>query len=74
MTSHVGDLLDRLAPFVVLVALAWALKGAFGAKMRHGGRVKATVYCLHCNWEGRVARASMSCGSCGSQNLSVLAI
>ena len=37
-------------------------------------KVQATVFCLHCNWEGRVNATQRRCGSCGSRQISVLSV
>ena len=37
-------------------------------------KVQATVFCLHCNWEGRVNSVQRRCGSCGSRQVSVLSV
>ena len=59
---------------VAIVAVLWALAKSWkqGAKTERARGL--TVYCLHCNWEGRVDRVRPTCGRCGSHQLSMLAM
>ena len=55
-----------------LLALLWYVSRS--ARPAMGDKVQATVYCLHCNWEGRTAAVNRRCGRCGSQHVSVLSV
>lgn len=37
-------------------------------------RAQMTVFCVHCNWEGRVKRSGGCCRRCRSTNLSVISV
>ncbi len=69
-------LLDDALPLVAFViALGIALKlllSLFGGERRAPGEFRVTVFCEHCNWEGRVTTTRMACGRCGSKRLMVL--
>lgn len=43
-------------------------------KLAHGNAVQMKVFCLRCNWHGRVTPNAQRCGHCGSQSLSVLSV
>ena len=43
-------------------------------KLAPSTKVQAKAFCLHCNWEGRVANEDRRCGSCGSRQVSVLSV
>lgn len=36
-------------------------------------RLHLVAFCVHCGWEGRVARSRMTCARCGSTNMSIVA-
>lgn len=62
---------------VMLLAVA-ALLGlwwmARSPRIQHGNGVLMSVFCLRCNWQGRVQRGAPRCGKCGSQSISVLSV
>lgn len=71
LSEHSG----KLIPLALLAVAAWfVLRAATKGRVQHGSKMPLKVYCNHCNWEGTVTRATMSCGRCGSTNLSVLAV
>jgi hypothetical protein len=55
----------------LLFGLWWVARSP---KLATGGNVLMRVFCLHCNWQGRVQRAQQKCGKCGGRQLSVLAV
>ena len=55
-----------------LLGLLWYVGRS--PKLATSNKVRATVFCLHCNWEGRVTNENRRCGSCGSRQISVLSV
>lgn len=55
----------------LLFALWWLARSP---RLTHGDAVPMTVFCLRCNWEGRVRRGSPKCGRCGGGSVSVLTV
>lgn len=62
----------------VLLLAAAALFGlwwlARSPRIAHGNAVRMNVFCLRCNWEGKVQVNSRKCMKCGSQSVSVLSV
>jgi len=73
MTEFLQDHGLSLVGGLVVVAIFWAIikSWAHGEKVHRAGAT-VTAFCMHCNWEGRVARARMQCARCASHNLSVI--
>jgi len=67
-----------LAPETVLLIAAGLLAGLWwlsrSPKIRHDGSVPMTIFCMRCNWEGRVERAAPKCMACGSRSVSVRSV
>ena len=72
--SHIFGIPSDIALPSAIVALLVLWYVARSPKIKHGADVLMKVYCLRCNWEGRVKRCAAACGQCHSRQLSVLTL
>ncbi len=73
MTDILG--LDATTVLLIAAGLLFALWWvARSPKLKPASQCAYKVFCLRCNWEGRVVRSAAACGGCGSRNLSVLTV
>ena len=72
MTTIFGIAPDMqlLIATIVLFGLWWCSRSP---KLKHDGTVCMKIFCLRCNWEGKVPRNDCKCGACGYKQVRVLA-
>jgi len=73
-----GWLRDNYITMVILVAVlgvAWTMvPRRLFHPVRRGSSLRVCAYCLHCNWEGKVASQHVVCAQCGSTSLAMVTV